>query len=132
NPALGTLERGALIAWNEGADPDRSVVDAAAMGGAVLIVDAFGNQRVIPVGVGSEGRAGGATPAPLVTVPLGETPVFIEGIDPYLALFAASFRLEPSFMPAVVREHEHWITLSNPWPLRITGKLQLKEDDQSG
>jgi hypothetical protein len=59
---------------------------------------------------------------------VGETPVFIEGIDPYLALFAASFRLEPSFMPAVVREHEHRIILTNPWPVRITGKLQLKED----
>jgi hypothetical protein len=29
----------------------------------------------------------------------------------------------------VVREHEHRIILSNPWPVRITGKLQLKEDD---
>lgn len=139
NTALGTLERGALIAWNESADPARAIVDAAAIGSAVTVVDAFGNQTSIPVmaseaagGAGGAGGTGGTGPSPLVTVPIGETPVFIEGIDPYLALFAASFRLEPSFMPAVVREHEHQIILTNPWPMRITGKLQLKEDTEAG
>ncbi len=137
NTALGTLERGALIAWNESAEPDRAFVDAAAIGSAVIVVDAFGNQTPIPVMAPSESgagpnRTGAAAPSPLVTVPVGETPVFIEGIDPYLALFAASFRLEPSFMPAVVREHEHRIILSNPWPMRITGKLQLKDESNAG
>lgn len=133
NAALGTLERGALIAWNESADPAGAIVDAAAIGGSVVVVDAFGNQTPIAV-MASSGteRSGAAAPNPLVTVPVGETPVFIEGIDPYLALFAASFRLEPSFMPAVAREHEHRIVLSNPWPMRITGKLQLKDETDAG
>lgn len=132
NSALGTLERGAMVAWNESADPAHAIVDAAAVGAAVTVVDAFGNQVSIPVpGSESDSASGSNAASPLVTVPVGETPVFVEGIDPYLALFAASFKLEPSFMPAVVREHEHRITLSNPWPMRITGKLQLKEDAEA-
>jgi hypothetical protein len=35
-------------------------------------------------------------------------------------------------MPAIVREHEHRIVLTNPWPVRVTGKLQLKEDSERG
>lgn len=128
NTALGTLERGALIAWNESAEPGRALVDAAATGAFVTVIDAMGNQTRVNVAPSETGS--GAGPTPLVTLPVGPSPVFIEGIDPYLALFAASFRLEPTFMPAVVREHEHRITLSNPWPVRVTGKLQLKEDTE--
>lgn len=128
NTALGTLERGALIAWNESAEPSRAIVDAAAVGSFVTVIDAQGNQTRINVAVSDGGSGSG--PTPLVTLPVGPSPVFIEGIDPYLALFAASFKLEPTFMPAVVREHEHHITLSNPWPVRVTGKLQLKEDQE--
>lgn len=124
NSALNTLERGALVAWNESADPGSATVEAAAAETGLTVVDIFGNGRSI-----ADGNEAGSTQAgPLVSVPVGETPVFVEGIDPYLALFTASFRLEPTFMPAVVREHEHRIILSNPWPVRITGKLQLKED----
>lgn len=125
NPALGTLDRGALIAWNESAEASRASVDAAAIGAGVTVVDLFGNQTFLASG---SGRGSGNSASPLITVPVDAAPVFIEGVDPYLALFAASFRLEPSFMPAVVREHEHRIILTNPWPLRITGKLQLKEE----
>lgn len=124
--SLGTLDRGALVAWNESADPERAFVETAAAGAGLVVVDVFGNQRAIAAG-GSDGEDGDQ-PSALVSVPVGESPVFIEGIDPYLSLFAASFRLEPAFMPAIVREHEHRITLSNPWPVRVTGKLQLKED----
>ncbi len=127
NAALGTLERGALVAWNESADPSKSVVEAASIGSELTVIDIFGNPLPLASSLGGA-SAGGASP--LVSVPVTESPIFIEGIDPYLALFAASFRLDPSFMPAVVREHEHRITLTNPWPLRITGKLQLKEDTE--
>lgn len=127
--ALGTLDRGALIAWNESADPDQAYVEAAAAGNGLKVIDIFGNAKPLSGSV-SAGESGG--PSPLVAVRVGESPVFIEGIDPYLSLFAASFRLEPAFMPAIVREHEHRIVLSNPWPVRVTGKLQMKEDADRG
>lgn len=123
NATLGTLDRGALVAWNEAAEPSKAAVDAASIGTSLWIYDIFGNRTEIPAR-----ESDGSSVSPLVSVPVGEAPVFIEGIDAYLALFASSFRLEPGFMPAVVREHEHHILLTNPWPVRITGKLQLKED----
>ena len=50
-------------------------------------------------------------------------------MDPYLAQFTSSFRLTPSFLPSVVSEHDLHVELTNPWPVRITGQIQLKEPE---
>jgi hypothetical protein len=51
--------------------------------------------------------------------------VFIEGIDPMLALFCTRLSVEPAFLPAVQTEHDLSVVVSNPWPQAVTGKLQV-------
>lgn len=118
----GALDRGCIVAWNESAAPERAVLEVTPSHEFVTAVDLLGNQHKLRPEAGASG----------VTVRLDDAPVFLEGVDPYVALFAGSFRLEPSFVPAVATEHEHRISLTNPWPIRITGQLQLKEVDRAG
>lgn len=124
----GGLDDGCVIAWNESAPSQTVLIDVAPAGAKVTMTDVFGNRAALdPPPASADG-----VPAPLLRVPVGESPVFIEGVDPYLAMFAASFRVDPSYIPAVVTEHEHTISLSNPWPIRITGKLQLRDAEDAG
>ena len=125
DPTRKTLDRGCVIAWNESALPDQAHIELAAAGEELTVVDAFGNERKL--GMAQSAATSRISAGPLFSVTVDTTPVFIEGVDSYLALFASSLKLEPSFIPAVVAEHEHRLTLTNPWPLRITGQLQLKE-----
>jgi len=115
----GEMNRGALAAWNISA-PDRDAfVDVTALGADLRVFDVFGN--LLAGGVQTaEGRS---------IVRLGQTPVFIEGADPYLALFAAGARIEPGFLRAVASEHYAAIVLRNPWPIRLTGQVQVKDAD---
>lgn len=123
----GQFSRGMVVAWNESAGPDDSSLDLMRIDRELEVFDTFGNR--LPPGVETPGTAGGG----LVRIALGESPVFVEHVDPYLTMFAASLRLEPGFVPAVVSEHEHRILVRNPWPIRLTGRLQIKqnEGDQS-
>ncbi|MBX3387460.1 MAG: hypothetical protein KF768_12900 [Phycisphaeraceae bacterium] len=111
----GRLTRGALVAWNEHAEPEMARLNVEALGEELRIVDCFGNERGLSEGERAEGLA------------LGEMPVFVEGIDANLALFVAGFSVEPRFVRSSVKEHEHAIILTNPWPIRITGSLQIRE-----
>lgn len=122
DPVRGTLDRGCVIAWNQSALPGDANIDVAASGRGVVVVDPFGNERFIEIGPTQLATAG-----PLVNVRVGETPVFIEGVDAYLAMFASSIRLDPRFIPSVVTQHDHRLSFTNPWPVRISGQLQLKE-----
>ena len=123
----GGLDDGCVIAWNESAASQHVSIDVAPSGNAVTVLDVFGNARTIDAPPPK--TPGGATP--MLSMEIGESPVYIQGVDPYLAMFVASFRVEPSYIPAVVTEHEHTLKLTNPWPVRITGKLQLRDSDGS-
>lgn len=123
----GGLDDGCVIAWNENSPSQTVLIDVQPSGSKVSVTDVFGNRQLLDAPRPEE--SGAATS--LLRVPVGESPVFIEGVDPYLAMFAASFKLDPAYIPAVVTEHEHTLHLSNPWPVRITGKLQLR-DSESG
>ena len=117
----GEMTRGALAAWNRSAAHDDAFIDVTALGSDLRVYDLFGNlldQRVEHVAERS-------------IIRLDETPVFIEGAEPYLALFAAGARIEPGFLRAVATEHEGAIVLSNPWPMRITGQVQVKDADEA-
>ena len=100
-----------LVAWTDG-DAPRTVRTLLA-GAPVERVDAFGNRRTLAAG--ERGHA----------IEVDGTPVFIEGIDLQLARFRAGFRLEPGFVAAKHRVHEHEIVLSNPWPTTATGTIRL-------
>jgi hypothetical protein len=114
----GEMTGGALAAWNMNAEDANAFIDVTALGAELRVFDVFGNERPNRIERVEE----------RTVVRLGATPVFIEGAEPYLALFAAGARIEPLFLPAVATEHDGAIVLHNPWPIRITGQVQVKED----
>lgn len=124
-----TLVRACVVAWADSAEPDRAWVDVYPARDGVEVVDMFGNSTQLTIGASGSGAANriGAQ----IRVPLTDSPVFIEAVDPYLAQFTSSFKLTPRFIPAVVAEHDMRIEMTNPWPIRITGQIQLKEAESA-
>ncbi|HMN41612.1 MAG TPA: hypothetical protein PKE29_12260 [Phycisphaerales bacterium] len=119
------LVRACVVAWNESAAPEKAWVDVYPMAGGVDVVDMFGNST--RASISASDSTGVASQNTQVRVALSDAPVFIEGVDPYLAQLTASLRLTPTFIPSVVEPHEHRIEATNPWPVRITGQIQLKD-----
>ena len=119
--AGGEMSRGCLAAWNVSAESDGAFVDVTALGSELRVFDVFGNELLGAVERVSERSI----------VRLGDIPVFIEGAEPYLALFAAGARIEPGFLRAIATEHEGAIVLNNPWPIRITGQVQVKDEEDA-
>lgn len=117
----GEMNRGCLAAWNVSASDGDAFVDVTALGSELHVFDIFGNELAGAV-QHVDDRA---------IVRLGQAPVFIEGAEPYLALFAAGARIEPGFLRAIATEHDGAIVLRNPWPMRITGQVQVKDAEQS-
>lgn len=116
----GGPSRGSLLVWSDGSDADAHVT--AYLGeGPLRVVDVFGNERAL-----EGGRAGSPQ-----RVAAGVSPVFVEGINEQLALFIEGLSLEPSFVNAVASEHEHWLAVTNPWPVRLTGEVQLAAPEGS-
>lgn len=113
---------GALAVWNDSGPPGAEL--RAHLGaGSIEVVDIFGNRSA----AASEAvrLPSGAAGAPVHVVPLGETPVFVEGIDVPLALFSASFGVEPGFIEAVPERREHRLVFGNPWPVMIEGRATI-------
>jgi hypothetical protein len=106
---------GALLAWNDFAPADEAVLRTYLSGEPVRVVDPFGNTTRVELIDGVH------------TIPLTETPVFIEGVDVDLALFRAGFSIEPSFVPAEATVHQLDVVLRNPFPAGISGRLRIAE-----
>ncbi len=117
------LSDGALVAWNRSCPADEAFISGYLGDGKLWRVDHAGNAAPIAVNA----RLGSVEP-----IPVDAMPIFIEGIDPYVALFMAGFRIEPTFVPAVSAEHVHTMRLRNPWPFRVSGLLQIRrgEDEE--
>ncbi|MBL8746738.1 MAG: hypothetical protein JNK58_10330 [Phycisphaerae bacterium] len=107
---------GALIGWNDGADPEDAVIRGWLGEGRVSAVDPFGNRRDVPRdSFGSHG------------VQLEEMPTIVTGVDVPLARFRAAVRVDPPFLAARAERHEVEVVIENPWPVGITGRLRLAE-----
>lgn len=117
-PRQGSQEPGALVAWNDWADPDRAVLSAMLTLGPVRVMDPMGNQRLVEPTV----QMRGDLPARHHHIPLTDMPVFIEGIDVDLALLQASFRIEPGMLQTQATPHDIHLVLTNPWPTPISGR----------
>lgn len=107
------VNNGWMAADRTGTNERPSELDVRALGDGVRVVDVFGNERVVS-------EAG---------LMLSDLPVFVEGVNPYVATFMAGMRLEPEFVESVAAEHESQVLLTNPWPIRITGSIQIRETD---
>ena len=103
---------GMLVVWNHGAAQQHVLLDMY-LGQSPMAIDVWGNRTPVPL-VGSKHR-----------LVIGATPVFIEGIDPELALFRASFAVEPPFIESEQQPHGRTITLTNPWSRTINGQMQI-------
>ncbi len=70
-----------------------------------------------------------ALPAPdsagLYRIPLTPEPLLIEGVDGDLVRFVSGLRFDPSFIPVAATVQETRLALSNPWPSRISGSVQI-------
>lgn len=116
-------ETGVLVAWNEQAPPERSFIEVA-WGPGVRAVDVWGNAAAVSDVGGAE--AGGEGVAPRrVRVPLGDAPVFITGVDARMMSFRAGFAIDEPLLPARQTPHARTLTLSNPWPVTISGSLTV-------
>lgn len=120
--AQTALGGGALVAWSEGDDDATSRLRVYLGSPTATEVDAMGNERTL-----TAADAGG-----LYDLRLSPLPVFIEGVDPELCLFVTGVRVEPEFVPAISAMHEHELVIMNPWPLRISGTVQLVPDGGAG
>lgn len=129
-PAEGVLaSRGsAIVAWNE-SNPGAPALVGYLGAGPVRVVDVFGNSAPAPSEPLLDGKGTG------VRVPLGNEPVFVEGIDTELARFLAGFRLEPPVIEPGSTGRQHELVIANPFPTGLTGAvtiLQPARDEGDG
>jgi hypothetical protein len=102
----------ALVAWSKypgGTDSELNLY----MGENPVAVDIWGNRHAIPLSDNKHRLA------------LTDTPVFITGIDAQLALFRAGFKINEPFIESTQTLHERVLTLTNPWPMTVSGNLQI-------
>lgn len=114
---------GALVAWTDTPGEPGAVLRAPMGAGPVRVVDPFGNEREVPPEPGAGGER---------AIVLTEMPVFIEGVDLDLLRFIAAFHIEPRLIPAVAGQHDIEVVLRNPWPVVLTGRLQLSAAEEGG
>lgn len=110
---------GAIVAWNDSA-PD-AFLEGYFGDGNIRLVDIFGNQT-IPASLTRDGRKvqnGG------IHIPLGEEPVFIEGVDTALVRFLSEFRLEPDSIEPGATSGDHQLVLRNTFSTGISGTITL-------
>ncbi len=65
-------------------------------------------------------------------VPLGDEPLFVEGVDVPLVRFQAGVRLDPPALLSRAGEHEHALVITNPWPTAVNGRYFIVEPGGRG
>lgn len=109
---------GALVAWNSHAAAEDARIVGYLGAGEVTVTDVFGNTRV------SVADAGGRH-----DVQLGESPVFIEGVDVNLLRLRAGVHLSPGYLPSRSERHTLNVVIENPWNTPVSGTIRLAEPE---
>ena len=104
----------AIVAWNEQATQENSVIRMLLADGPVDVVNVFGNRKTIHPVDGVH------------TVALTNLPVFIEHANLNLAKFRAGIAIQPGFIEARRQAHEQELSLSNPWDIPITAQIRIR------
>ncbi len=110
-------DSGTLIGWADYATGPDAELRAFLGDGRVLVRDIFGNASPARIEGGQH------------VIQLGETPVFIEGVDPDLLRFWAAIRFEPATIPSRAQRHDLELVLENPWPVTISGTLRFADPE---
>jgi len=107
---------GAIVAWRDWADPDEAILEGYLGADRLVVTDLFGNERIVAAG------ADGAH-----HVRLGQTPVFIDGVDERIAAFRGAFRVEPRFLESIAARHDLELVIPNVWNAPISGRVRVVE-----
>lgn len=119
---------GAIVAWSDGRDPGASL--SLYLGpDRITVSDPFGNAVALPDFGSSD-----ADRIRTHDVPLASTPSIIEGVDERIVALGASFRIEPSFIPAIHESHERTLVIGNPFgaPIDIRYFITKPGGDEDG
>lgn len=117
-PGAESGRGGVLVAWREPGFDGETVLEAPLGEGNVRVIDVYGNEHT----VSPEDRAHGSH---VHVVPITDSPVFIEDVDAKMVRFVAGFRMEPTLVPSTNEAHPVTLTLTNPWPMRVSGELYI-------
>ncbi|WP_432797011.1 hypothetical protein [Poriferisphaera sp. WC338] len=104
---------GMLAVWNESAAEEYETLNLY-LGEKPVAIDVWGNREIVEVRGGKH------------RLRVTRTPILIEGIDTELALFRASFKIDPPFIESKQTLHPRTITLKNPWNRTISGYMQIR------
>lgn len=118
---------GALVAWNRAASEEEAVLRLALGTDSAEVIDLWGNRSPAPMRVESAVTAGGRALRAVSDIRLGESPVFVEGIDVDLVRFVASFQVDPPVLETTSRVREHRLIFENPWPTTLSGRYVIVE-----
>ncbi|MEO0514150.1 MAG: hypothetical protein AAF086_02495, partial [Planctomycetota bacterium] len=105
--------QGMLVAWNVKAPAARAQLGLF-LGDKPMAYDVWGNAT--PLELNEDGEH---------LLPLTETPVFVTGIDPKLAMFRSSFVLNDPFIVSTQTPHIRTLRLTNPWPVTVSGQFTI-------
>lgn len=100
---------GAIVAWSDGQTSDPTL-EIYLGPDEITISDPFLNRSEPTIRVASD-RAQTKNHV----VPLSPMPVFVEGVDVNIVALAASFRVEPPFIPATNESHDRTLVIRNPF-----------------
>ncbi len=56
---------------------------------------------------------------------VGDLPIFLAGVSLEIVMFRSGMRIEPSFVPAAAKVHEHDLVIRNPWETAVSGSVRL-------
>ena len=114
-------DSGALILWLDTPSIDPVTLSLPLALGPVRVFDVFENQTTInPVPKGNLG-------VPTHEIRIGRSPIIVEGINPELIRFLSNLRLSPDSLEARSGLHQHSVTITNPWPIPIQGRVFIVE-----
>lgn len=111
--------RHALIAWANRDRPGTLDLSGFLGDGAIVATDLFGNSFAVSRDPSDQRHR----------IEIGESPVFIEGIDLALVRFRAAMRLDPDFLEARAQRHTVSMHLENTFEGPIAGRIRLTAPD---
>ncbi len=111
----------ALVVW---AAPSASIptnLEVLLAQEPVAVFDVFGNDHAVDV------TRSDTLDLPYHSIPIGSSPVFVEGVDAELIRFLTQLAVDPPLLESHGGEHEHELVVTNPWKVPISGEIYIVE-----